>query len=344
MRVTIPPSQLPKPPLGVLASLRAGFSVVNNRLELALFPLVLDLFLWLGPKLSIKPLVASALRGLDLLAAYSADPQVAQQLEPMRASFTDLGDKFNLFSRLSTAPLGIPSLMASSLWEGVPAGVSQPVWLGGGLLSHLGLFLLFSLIGILLGSIYFNCIAQQIRAKRLDFGQFLRQAGGDWMRLVAFAILVALALIVVLAPVWLVGGLIAAIIPAVGAIVFVLSLTLVMWGVFYLGFTVPAIVVQHRGLFGAVWDSLRVAQWSMSSTAGLYTLLFLISVLLSTVWNLVQPDSWVMLAAVAGNALVSTALVAAAFVFYQDRYRWWGEMRAAIEASVSRQKAAGAKL
>ncbi len=335
---------MPKPPLGVLAALRAGFGVVNNRLELALFPLVLDLFLWLGPKLSIKPLVASALRALDGLAAYSTDPQVAQQLDPVRAFFTDLGSQFNLFSTLSTAPLGIPSLMAGRMPEAVPAGLSQPVWSVSGILLHLDLFLLFSLIGILLGSVYFSCIAQQVRAKRLDLGQFLRQAGGDWIRLVAFAVLVALALILVLAPIWLVGGLIAAIFPWAGALVFVLSLTLVMWGVFYLGFTVPAIVVQRRGLFGAVWDSLRVAQWSLSSTAGLYTLLFLISLLLTPLWNLVKPDSWVMLAALAGNALVSTALVAAAFVYYQDRYRWWGEMRAAIEASVNRRKAAENKL
>ena len=30
--------------------------------------------------------------------------------------------------------------------------------------------------------------------------------------------------------------------------------------------------------------------------------------------------------------LISTALVTATFVFYQDRYRWWVEMRQALVA------------
>ena len=80
MPVTIPASQMPKPPLGVLGALRTGFSVVNNRLELARFPLALDLFLWLGPRLSIKPITTAVMQALDQSAGYSTDPQVAQQM------------------------------------------------------------------------------------------------------------------------------------------------------------------------------------------------------------------------------------------------------------------------
>ena len=70
-----------------------------------------------------------------------------------------------------------------------------------------------------------------------------------------------------------------------------------------------------------------MAQWNLAATAGFYTTLFLISLVLTAIWTLVTPDSWVTLAALGGNALVSTALVAAMFAFYQDRYRWWVEMR-----------------
>ena len=334
---------MPKPPLGVLAALRAGFSVVNNRLELALFPLALDLFLWLGPRLSIKPITASLVQTLEQLTAYSSDPQVAQQMGAIRAFFTDLGNQYNLFSVLSTAPLGVPSLMASRMPENAPAGVPLAVWPVTNPFFHLDLYLLFSLIGLLLGAIYFNCIAQQIRAQRLDVRQLLRQVWGDWVRLAAFAVLAALALALALTPVWILGALVAMIFPQAGALVFLVSVTVVMWGVFYLGFTVPGVVLQRRGLFGALWDSLRVVQWSLPSTVGLYTVLFIISLLLAIVWGLVAPDSWVMLAALGGNALVTTALVAAAFVFYQDRYRWWSEMRAALQAYLNRQKAAETK-
>jgi hypothetical protein len=339
MPVTIPVSQLPKPPLGVLDSLRAGFSVVNKRLELALFPLALDLFLWLGPRLSIKPVTAALMQALDQFTAYSTDPQVAQQMSAMRAFFTDLGNQYNLFSVLSTAPLGVPSLMAGRMPDSAPAGVPRTVWPVTSPFFHLDLFILFSLIGLFLGAAYFNCIAQQIRAQRLDVRQLLQQVWGDWVRLAVFAVLALLALALALAPVWVLGLLVAMFLPQIGVLVLLASISVVMWGVFYLGFTVPAMILQRRGLFGGIWDSLRVAQWSLPGTVSLYTALFVISLLLTVVWNLVTPDSWVTLAALAGNALVTTALVSAAFAFYQDRYRWWGEMRAALQAHLSRQKA-----
>jgi hypothetical protein len=344
MPVTIPTSQMPKPPLGVLGALRAGFAVVNNRFELALFPLALDLFLWLGPKLSLKPLMASLIVALEpVAAAYRTDAQMTQQLDQLRSMLTAVGNQYNLFSVLSTAPLGVPSLIASRMPESTPAGVPQPVWLVANPFLHLGLYIVFSLAGLFLGAVYFNCIAQQVRAQRLDLRQLLREVWGDWARLLAFAVLAALALGLVLVPVWVVGGLVAAFIPPVAVLLLVVSITVVMWAVFYLGFTVPAMSLQRRGLFGALWDSLRVAQSTLPATAGLYSVLFLVSLVLSAIWNLVTPDSWVMLAAVGGNALVSTAMVAAAFAFYQDRYRWWGEMRRVIQASLDRQKAAQQK-
>ncbi len=343
MPVTIPASQLPKPPLGVISSLRAGFSVVNNRLELALFPLALDLFLWLGPRLSIKPIAALLVQSLDQLAAYSTDPQAPQQMSALRSFFTDLGNQYNLFSVLSTSPLGVPSLMAGRMPESVPAGVPITVWPVTSPFFHLDLFILFSLVGLFLGAVYFNCIAQQIRATHLDLRQLFQQVWGDWVRLAVFAVLAVLALALALVPVWIVGALVAMLWAPAGLLIILATISIVMWGVFYLGFTVPAMILQRRGLFGGIWDSLRVAQWSLPSTVSLYTALFIITLLLTVIWNLVSPDSWVTLAALGGNALVTTALVAAAFVFYQDRYRWWGEMRAVLQAHLNRQKAAQSK-
>jgi hypothetical protein len=42
---------------------------------------------------------------------------------------------------------------------------------------------------------------------------------------------------------------------------------------------------------------------------------------------------------VAGHSLISTALIASTFGFYQDRYRWWMEVRRslAIRAEAERR-------
>ena len=51
---------LPPPP-GVIGSLRAGFDAVSSHVVLILLPLALDVFLWLGPRLSVGNLYASIL-------------------------------------------------------------------------------------------------------------------------------------------------------------------------------------------------------------------------------------------------------------------------------------------
>ena len=45
----------PTPPVGVIESFTVGFETVASRLVLLLLPLVLDLFLWVGPRLSYRP-------------------------------------------------------------------------------------------------------------------------------------------------------------------------------------------------------------------------------------------------------------------------------------------------
>jgi hypothetical protein len=46
---------LPPPP-NVIGSLRAGFDAVSSHVVLILLPLILDVFLWLGPRLSVGDL------------------------------------------------------------------------------------------------------------------------------------------------------------------------------------------------------------------------------------------------------------------------------------------------
>ena len=43
--------------MGALACVTTGFEVTARHLELILLPLLLDLFLWLGPRLSVSPLL-----------------------------------------------------------------------------------------------------------------------------------------------------------------------------------------------------------------------------------------------------------------------------------------------
>jgi hypothetical protein len=70
----------------------------------------------------------------------------------------------------------------------------------------------------------------------------------------------------------------------------------------------------------------------------LYITVVVLNFGLGIVWNIPADDSWLLLLGLVGHALVSTALVAATFVFYQDRYRWWLEMRQALQAQAAAKR------
>jgi hypothetical protein len=351
-----PASKQPEPPLGIIASLAAGFETVNARWELALLPLALDLFLWLGPHLSIRNLVLN-LVGV-LRAPPDTDANTLRGLALLREGLTVYAARFNLFSALSTTPIlntlflwllaqlgldpqklgqaqnsvlaviptGLPSLMAGRAPVVLPPGAAV-VWPVTDGLQYVLLLGALIIVGLFLAALYFGGIAQQVRDARLNLRRLFQQVWGDWARLTAYCALLLLALLAMGVPALVVTGFAALMNPLVGSLISAVTTLTMVWVMFYLGFALPGMVLQRRGLFGAVWDSLRLVRGNLPQTTLLYFLIMAISLGLGAVWNLPPDDSWFLLVGVVGHAVVSTALVAATFVFYKDRYRWWLEAR-----------------
>lgn len=321
----------PAPPIGIIASITAGFETVNAQLGLVALPVALDLFLWLGPQLSVRPLVDESLRLLDevTLGAGGLTPDATL----LRQGLEQAALLFNLFSRLSTQPLGLPSLLALRGSALTPLG-QPPVWPISNAGLYLVLFGAFSLVGLLFAALYFGGIAQQVRDGRLDFGQLGRQAWGNWLRLILFALLAAIAVFVIGGPTVVMASLAGLASPVLEVLISVLGTSLILWLLLFAVYAVHGILLQQRGLFGSLWDSLRLVQASLPQTAGLVGAVTLIYYVLGLVWNLARNDSWLMVFGIAGHALVSTALIAATFVFYKDRYRWWVETQQALKEQV----------
>ena len=110
---------LPPPP-GLIASLAAGFDTTASHAGIILIPVLLDLFLWLGPHMRIeivlKPLVAA-------FQALPASPEAIMTQEIVRQFARD----FNLLSVFRTLPVGIPSLLAGTMPLTNPFGTA--VWM-----------------------------------------------------------------------------------------------------------------------------------------------------------------------------------------------------------------------
>jgi hypothetical protein len=122
-------------------------------------------------------------------------------------------------------------------------------------------------------------------------------------------------------------------------IVLVLLFLIVIPASVFLGFTVHDMFLNDRNIIAAMWDSMRVVQWNLAPTFGMFFIVSLINTAMSYIWDQADPGSWLALAAIGGHAFITTGLVTATFVFYKDRYRYWREIREELLAELERRRA-----
>lgn len=300
-------------PLGVMATLSAGFELTTRYLWLMIIPAALDLFLWVGPRLSFQPLIENLVRQLPIEAALVDPRPILEAVAPY----------LNQFSYLSVTLLGVPALMAGLSPEKTP--LTPPVLEYSGWGLWLATLLLFTLLGLFLAAIYFSLIAMVMnRSAELENApnrfspvSILR----TWLRLVALAFfIVALGLVTILM-FSLVAGFMALISQTLatfillGAFVFLISI-----GIF-MGYTPQGMTLNPRGFFPSVVESVRLFQYYLSPALLLLFTVIVARRLLS--WVLLAADSgtWVTAINILAHAYISTALITSLFIFYRDRYR-----------------------
>lgn len=300
-------------PPGVWQTIAAGFDLTARHFWLVLLPALLDSFYWLGPRLSLRPLVE------QFVALLPADPAIAGITE----QFITLAPRTNLFTSLSVPVLGLPALMvgAAPLETPLPTQVVELESLG----LWLGLFLLFSLVGLLLTAVYFTLIAQEVGRKpdqiaRLSFRNLVTRVVRLWGKLVGLTlavILLAFLVYVPLIPLSLVLGLVSALL---SAFVLMTGPVLILWLIIYLFFTPHGLALNGRSFLQSVSESVYLVRAHLFSVVGLMMILFLGRNILATVLLLADDGSWLTLASILGHAFVMTSLVAATFIYYRDRY------------------------
>jgi hypothetical protein len=152
-------------PLGVIGSLAAGFEMIGRNLSLITLPVLLDLLLWLGPRISVAPLLEQLVA--FMLSRPSPDPETARQVVQVTQLVGQFGERSNLFSLLSAFPLlNVPSLLAQRSPGGVsPLGTAH-VLLTSNVLMVMAWAIVLVPIGLVLGFVYLNGLARWVRAMR----------------------------------------------------------------------------------------------------------------------------------------------------------------------------------
>ena len=311
------------PPPGVIGSLRAGFDAVSKHVALILLPVVLDVFLWLGPRLSVGGLVTPFFRLIfDEARKTLTSSAELKRFTDFQSGFGEVIERFNLLSllgKLQTFPIGISSLLAQTMPVKTPLG-SQDVLQVSSVPVLIGLMFLLILIGWVAGGLYFRWVSGTA------LGDAKQEAEISFTRAIIQTLILSIiwfiALMMVLIPVMFVLTILTFLSPALASGAFFVMLILSFWLIVPLFFTPHGIFVRKQNAFYSIFTSLRMARFTLP-TSGLFVLsVLLLTTGLNYLWSVPPDDSWMMLVGIAGHAFITTALLAASFVYYRDMNVW----------------------
>ena len=318
-------STLPRPP-GLVAALAAGFDITANHIALILMPIVLDVFLWLGPRLRMKTLLGPVMNELATTAI--PVPASLPDAASMQQLWSEFLTHFNLFGLLRTFPLGVSSLMSAGVTDQLP--LSAPLtWQVSSYSGMLASWLVIIVSGWLLGSLYFYWVSGITYAKdeKRSLKRSLLQGGLLSITWLGLALLAGL-------PSLLGFSLLALISPGLAQIGIFIIMLLAIWIILPVFFSPHGIYAYQQNAFASILQSLRMARFTLP-TSGLFLMSsFLISEGLGYLWRIPPSESWLTLVGILGHAFISTSLLAASFIYYRDINLW---LEAIIEQLKARQ-------
>lgn len=310
---------LPPPP-GVIGSLRAGFDAVANHVWLIVLPLTLDIFLWLGPRLSVDGLLRPFVRYMFLQARRGVDVSELDRFLETQTSFLGLLQNFNLLSLISKFrifPIGISSLLAQTMPVETPLGEQNVVQISSVPLL-IGIVFILTVIGWMVGGLYFRWVSGT------TLGQ--EEAGISLLRAILQTFILSvcwlIGLTIILLPVMFILALLAFINPLLANGAIFMMLLLSFWLIVPLFFVPHGIFARRQNAFYSALTSLRLARFTFP-TSGMFVISVLIlSQGMNYLWSVPSNDSWMTLVGIAGHAFITTAVLAASFVYYRDMNVW----------------------
>jgi hypothetical protein len=324
-------SALPAPP-NLFSSFRAGFDIAARGAVLFLFPVTLDLLIWLGPSLRISQLV-NRLSDSLFTASASANIQSPEALELTREVWAVVAERFNLMLALRSYPVGIPSLMASRLPVDKPGliplwGIDISSWGGAA-----AIWLLLSVLGLAAGTLYCLSVAS------LAVPSTLRKVSLTdlpWAALQVISLTVLwMALMAALSiPFFCVLTILVMVNPGLANFAGLMMMGGAVWLFMPLFFSPHGIFVYRLNAFASLKRSIRITRTTLPVTGLFFLSVLFLSQGMNMLWRVPPENSWLTLVGLFGHAFITTALLAASFIYYrqadqftQRMLSYWTELR-----------------
>jgi len=314
------------PPTGVIETLSAGYSAVNRQPWVLLLPILLNLFLWLGPHVSYSPLVGPVVTDASewtrqvAIGQRSAtrDPafvDVLNGLDQSRQWLLAHSDDVNGFEALVWGPLGLPSV------DGLPSPSDEVAFVNG---WGDGVALLGACVGLslLLGGWFYGGLAGASSGRDGSPLAACRRVPRAVLDVLGFVLVVLAAMLLFGVPVVLLIGFTAVVSPPVAVLGSILLLAGVLFAGVHLFFSIPAIFVSGAGPLGAIQRSVGLVRRQLWPSVALILLTWLILAGMGRVWDVLANElqsPFGIVLGIFGNAYIASGLIAAGMVFYTQR-------------------------
>ena len=319
---------LPPPP-GIIGSLRAGFDAIAAHVGLIFVPLGLDLLLWLGPRVSISRLMQPVLDEMARLAPTTGFAQA--DIDAMLDMYRQLLGRLNLVAALRTLPIGISSLMSGRMPGQSPLGAVFTLQVDS-VPQLLGLFLALTLIGWMLGGLYYHWVAELVVSRAP--GQVAPTASRAILQTILYSLIWAVLIWSVALPAMFVVYLAFAINALLGQGLLLFMGFVSLWLLVPLFFSPHGIYLRQQNAFASFLGAFTLTRFTLPSSSLFVLAVFLVGVGLNLLWAVPAEDTWIALVGILGHAFITTGLLAASFIYYQDMSVWVQAVLAHLRAGV----------
>ncbi|MBI5944807.1 MAG: hypothetical protein HY864_10605 [Chloroflexi bacterium] len=306
--------KLPPPP-GIISSIKAGFDTIATHITAILLPLLLNLFLWLGPRLRLNALF-DLVKG-DAVQIWKAGGVPETDIQRVLTWYNETIPSVNLFWLLRTLPIGISSLLYPQKTSITPLG--DPATLQVSALNLFGWLFLLTLIGWIGGGLYFRSVAWITIANKDDQRMSISHAV---VQTILISIFWGILLMVVGVPVFLVLALALQLSPFIANLLVLVVSLASMWVIVPLFFWPHGVFIRQQNVITSIISSVQMARFTLPTSSMFVLTVFLLTFGLNYLWSIPPEDSWMTFVGIFGHSFVATALLAGSFIYYRDMNAW----------------------